>query len=111
MANAMTNISLNRTLANTTQFSLVPNYPFAVVISLIQLFGISGNIMVIYSIAKHRDLLKRNYYFLVLHLAICDLTVLVLNGGIRTWFAWLPNSVWFSNVICYILLVNITVFC
>ena len=105
MTYAMTNISLNRTLANTTQFSFVPKYPFAVVLFLIQLFGISGNIMVIYSIVKHRDLLQRNYYYLVLHLAICDLTVLVLMLGL-IWFAWSLNSYFtfgqFTNVICYI---------
>ena len=113
MANATTNISLNRTLANATKFALVHNYPIAVVLSLIQLFGISGNIMVIYSIVKHRDLLKRNFYYLVLHLAICDLTVLVLYGP-NTWLAWSPNSFLnfgqFSNVICYIWSLNTTLF-
>ena len=36
-------------------------------------FGILGNILVIISILKQKKLLKNNYYFLVLHLAICDL--------------------------------------
>ena len=113
MAYAMMNISLNRTLANTTQFSHVPNYPLAVVLSLIQLFGISGNTMVIYSIVKHRDLLKRNYYYLILHLAICDLMVLVFAAR-TTSFAWSPNSSFtfglFSNAICYIWSLNMTLF-
>ena len=36
-------------------------------------FGILGNILVIISIARQKQLLKKNYYFLVLHLAVCDL--------------------------------------
>ena len=35
--------------------------------------GILGNILVIISILKQKKLLKKNYYLLVLHLAICDL--------------------------------------
>ena len=36
-------------------------------------FGILGNILVIISILRQRRLLRNNYYFLVLHLAVCDL--------------------------------------
>ena len=43
-------------------------------------FGILGNILVIISInLRKRKLLKNNYYFLVLQLAICDLGWLVVN--------------------------------
>ena len=41
-------------------------------------FGILGNILVILSILKQKNtLLRKNYYFLVLHLAICDLAALI----------------------------------
>ena len=36
-------------------------------------FGIIGNILVIVSTLRQKSVLKNNYYFLVLHLAICDL--------------------------------------
>ena len=41
-------------------------------------FGILGNILVIISIARQKQLLKKNYYFLVLHLAVCDLGALII---------------------------------
>ena len=41
-------------------------------------FGILGNILVIISILKQKRLFKHNYYFLVLHLAICDLGCCIL---------------------------------
>jgi hypothetical protein len=49
-------------------------YSYAVVL----VFGILGNILVIVSILRQKKLLKNNYYFLVLHLAICDLGVLII---------------------------------
>ena len=44
----------------------------------VMVFGILGNILVIISIARQKQLLKKNYYFLVLHLAVCDLVALIL---------------------------------
>ena len=41
-------------------------------------FGIFGNILVIMSILRQKNVLKNNYYFLVLHLAICDLGALII---------------------------------
>ena len=41
--------------------------------------GILGNTFVIISIARHRGMLKNNYYFLVLHLTLCDLSTLVIS--------------------------------
>ena len=41
--------------------------------------GILGNTFVIVSIARHRGMLKNNYYFLVLHLTLCDLSTLVIS--------------------------------
>ena len=41
-------------------------------------FGILGNILVIISILRQKNVLKNNYYFLVLHLAICDLGAMII---------------------------------
>ena len=41
------------------------------------IFGILGNILVIISIARQKQLLKKNYYFTVLHVAVCDLAALI----------------------------------
>ena len=51
-------------------------YSYTVVV----VFGILGNILVILSILRQKmNLLKNNYYFLVLHLAICDLASLIVH--------------------------------
>jgi hypothetical protein len=46
--------------------------------TVVPVFGILGNIFVLISILKQKCLLKNNYYILVLHLAICDLGVLII---------------------------------
>jgi hypothetical protein len=46
--------------------------------AVVLVFGILGNILVIISILRQKKLLKNNYYFLVLHLAICDLGALII---------------------------------
>ena len=78
----MTNISWNTMSSNTTTLNIIlaaPNYASAAFLSLTQLFGVLGNVLIIYSIVSQRSLLRRNYYFLVLHLAFCDLMVLLLS--------------------------------
>ena len=82
-------MSSNTTTVNT--ILAAPNYAAAAFLSLTQLFGVLGNILVIYSIVSQRSLLKSNYYFLVLHLAFCDLMVLLLISH-KTYEAWYPNS-------------------
>ena len=48
--------------------------------TVVVVFGILGNILVILSILRQKmNLLKNNYYFLVLHLAICDLASLIVH--------------------------------
>ena len=47
-------------------------YSYAVVF----VFGFLGNILVIISILTQKQVLKNNYYYLVLHLAMCDLGAL-----------------------------------
>ena len=50
-------------------------YSYTVVV----IFGILGNILVILSILRQKkNILKNDYYFLVLHLAICDLAALIV---------------------------------
>ena len=48
---------------------------YAFIYSLISVlvFAILGNMLVIISITRQKQLLKKNYYFLVLNLAVCDL--------------------------------------
>jgi hypothetical protein len=62
---------LNETMEKTTDDAYI--YSYAVVL----VFGILGNILVIISILRQKKLLKNNYFFLVLHLAICDLGPLI----------------------------------
>ena len=47
---------------------------------MVVVFGILGNSLVILSILRQKkNVLKNNYYFLLLHLAICDLAVLIFD--------------------------------
>ena len=46
--------------------------------TVVTVFRIVGKVLVIISILKQKNVLKNNYYFLVLHLAICDLGVLII---------------------------------
>ena len=62
---------LNERMGKTADVAYI--YSFAVV----NVLGILGNILVIISILRQKKLLKNNYYFLVLHLAICDLGLLI----------------------------------
>ena len=63
---------LNERMGKTADVAYI--YSLAVVLVV----GILGNILVIISILRQKKLLKNNYYFLVLHLAICDLGVLII---------------------------------
>jgi hypothetical protein len=47
-------------------------------LAVVLVVGILGNILVIISILRQKILLKNNYYFFVLHLAICDLGPLII---------------------------------
>ena len=56
-------------------------------------FGILGNSLVILSILRQKkNVLKNNYYFLVLHLAICDLAVLIFCCFNVVEFFWSQES-------------------
>ena len=64
---------LNERMGKTADVAYI--YSLAVVLVV----GILGNILVIISILRQKKLLKNNYYFLVLNLAICDLGPLIDN--------------------------------
>ena len=62
-------------------------------------FGILGNILVIISIVRQKQLLKKNYYFLVLHLAICDLVALFLWLLDRIEIEWVDRPLYLDSTI------------
>ena len=75
-------------------------YRYSVI--LVHVFGIVGNALVIVSVARQKRLLKNNYYFLVLHLAICDLGALIwelLRGIDEQWLE--PNEPNYSHSTVY----------
>ena len=48
--------------------------------TMVVVFGIFGNILVILSILRQKkNMLKNDYYFLVFHLAICDVAALITH--------------------------------
>ena len=60
--------------------------------TVVLVFGILGNILVILSILRQKkNALKNNYYFLVLHLAICDLAVVIIYLYITVEPHWLEE--------------------
>ena len=66
-------IFLNETMGKIKNDAYEYSYTVVVV------FGILGNILVILSILRQKkNMLKNDYYFLVLHLAICDLAALII---------------------------------
>ena len=72
--------------------------------TVVIVFGILGNILVILSILKQKkNVLKNNYYFLVLHLAICDLAVLIFYLLYTVDVFWLekPFSDHFPMIVCH----------
>ena len=67
-------IFLNETMGKTKDDAYEYSYTVVVV------FGILGNILVILSIlTQKKNMLKNDYYLLVLHLAICDLAALIIH--------------------------------
>jgi hypothetical protein len=63
---------LNERMGKTSDDTYRHSYAVVLVV------GILGNILVIISILRQKNLLNNNYYFLVLHLAMCDLGPLIL---------------------------------
>jgi hypothetical protein len=73
-------------------------------------FGILGNILVIISILRQRKLLKNNYYFLILQLAICDLGWLVVNffDVMLLLYNFVEKELILRNFVTYCLVIRIT---
>ena len=64
-------------------------YSYTVVV----VFGILGNILITLSILRQKkNMLKNDYYFLVLHLTICDLAALIVLVFCIVNFFWLEES-------------------
>ena len=73
--------------------------------TVVSILGILGNILVILSILKQKkNVLKNNYYFLVLHLAICDLIVLIFYLLNTVDVFWLQEQLsgHSSMIICHV---------
>ena len=71
--------------------------------------GTVGNLLVILVIFRHRSLLKNNHYYVVFHLAICDLFNLVLSTA-EIYNALTGNSLINSPVLCKLWYPTHTVF-
>ena len=67
---------------------------------LVIIFGIVGNLFVIIIIFKRRRPLDSNYYYLVLHLAVCDFSLLICNIPKTYYTSWLSMNLVSSNVLC-----------
>ena len=102
MENASHNsTTLNETTQNTTSYSSRYSSRDAVRYSSIAVtaFGICGNTLVIISILRQRRLLRNNYYFLVFHLAICDLVWLLVAFFFVINFIFTESSLYDYSVI------------
>ena len=75
-----------------------------IILCLILVFGIvGGNLFVVIAILKRRRLPKSNYYYLVLHLTICDFSLLICSiprTYYTSWFSSTNSS--FSSTVCNI---------
>ena len=71
---------------------------------LVIAFGVLGNILVIVSILRQKNMLNNNYYFLVLHLAICDLAALILRlfSTVKSYYLDQPLFDHSSMTACYV---------
>jgi hypothetical protein len=63
--------------SNNTNNAVPADYIQGTILTLAVTLGVLGNIPVIASIGQQRRLLKNNHYYLILHLAICDLFFLL----------------------------------
>ena len=72
----------------------------AAVLTSVVVLGVLGNIAVVISLCRTRNLLKSNHYYLLLHLAICDLLYLiffmeVICGIFKDDSAWMTSISYF----------------
>ena len=75
--------------------------------TVIVVFGILGNSLVILSILRQKkSVLKNNYYFLVLHLAICDLAVLIFYFFYAVGDFWLEEPLTVASpIFCHLYII------
>ena len=64
---------------------------------LVIVLGIIGNLLVITSILRQKNMLKNNYYFLVLHLALCDLGALLIYLLDDIDIFWVEKELYFDS--------------
>ena len=75
--------------------------------TVVVVFGILGNSLVILSILRQKkNVLKNNYYFLVLHLAICDLAVLIFDIFYAVEDFWLEEPLTVGSEYCHSLVIT-----
>ena len=95
---------MNTTNFNTARFvgKMERNFSKELIISIcytiIELFGLCGNILVIWTLNRGRRRLQTNYYLLVFHLAICDVALLLIGNVFFTLQPWLEKQLRFSNL-------------
>ena len=65
---------------------------------VVLVFGILGNILVVTSILRQKIVMKNNYYYLVLQLAICDLGVLVIYLVDRIASYWYEEALFYYSL-------------
>jgi hypothetical protein len=94
---------MNTTLGNKTGAMLDMTFPYVgYALCSVIILGSLGNILVIFSIYRQKILLRNNHYYLVLHLAICDL--LNLLGAIAHTHVYLTaKRATTSAAICHLL--------
>ena len=89
----------------------IKNYAYEYSYTVVVVFGILGNVVIILSMLRQkRNMLKNEYYFLVLHLAICDLAALVIYIFNIVDIFWLkePLSEYFPMITCNIYVILYT---
>ena len=77
-------------------------------VTVVIAFGIAGNILVILSILRQKkNMLKNNYYFLVLHLTCCDLIALIIYLFIIFYAYWLEEPLTLHSYVntCHVLII------
>ena len=95
------NESRNSNFLNQTAMGKIEFEAYKYSYTLVSLLGILGNILVILSILRQKNnVLKNNYYFLVLHLAICDLTVLIFYLFDTVYVIWWLKKPRSSTITC-----------
>ena len=88
--------SMNTTSSDTTHLSFVKSVRAGCILIFVILIGSLGNLSIIFSILR-RNLQKINYYYFVLHLAICDLFTLL--GAIRKCYRFLTGNDWITSAV------------